>query len=347
MRVEVKKIPCPSCGADLRCRCQKLLCLYCGYTSQKSASPLALRYEPLRKELPNLEAKEYQCVSCGANFLTDSVATLCPYCKSALVADFTNPLRPKALIPFAICPQEAAKLVRKHIKSLWFAPNDFLRDFRKHKDITPFYYPLWLFNTDVEVSYEGMRGEYYYVTVTRYVNGKLVEVQERRTSWYPASGVVHLHFNDVGVGGYKEASPKLQSFRYDLTQCVALDISCLSGIESKEFDIASDEAFLLAQSALQGSIIAAIRRDIGGDEQRIYSYHPRYYNEEFSYVLAPSYHFSVKFKEKEYEYFINAQNGAVIGERPYSWVKIFFFVLFLLMLLGGVLYLLRELGYIT
>ncbi|WP_201333739.1 hypothetical protein [Nitratiruptor sp. YY09-18] len=347
MKVEVKKLECPSCGADLRYECDKLACAYCGYEEQLSLQPTMPHYIPVYQIEPENEAKEYQCVSCGASFATDSVATLCPYCKSALIGEFTNTLRPFGFIPFVVCAKEAKRRIKKHIHSLWFAPDDFIKDYRKHRDITPFYYPLWLFNMDVTAQYEGRRGEYYYITQTRYVNGKPVQVQERRTRWYPASGVVNLQFHNIPVGGYKNMSSLLRQLRYDLRSCNSVDKQYLSGIETKEFDIGSQEAKILAQISLHGAIRRAIKQDIGGDTQQIISYLPHFYNEEMSYILVPLYHFSVKFKGKEYIYFVNGESGEVVGERPYSWIKIFFFILFLLALLGGGIYLLDRFGYFS
>ncbi|SMC09431.1 hypothetical protein SAMN05660197_1239 [Nitratiruptor tergarcus DSM 16512] len=347
MKIKVKKLVCPSCGADLRCECEKLSCAYCGYEEQVSLQPAMPRYVPVYQVEPKSEAKEYHCISCGASFSTDSVATLCPYCETALIGEFINALQPYSLIPFTMCAKEAKRRIKKHIRSLWFAPDDFIKDYRKHKEIQPYYYPLWLFNMDVSTEYKGRRGEYYYITKTRYINGKPAQVQERRTRWYPASGIVNQQFYNISVGGYKFASSMLRELQFDLTSCSSVDKKCLSGIETKEFDIGSKEATILAHTSLHSAIRRAIKQDIGGDTQQIISYTPHFYNEEMSYILVPIYHFSVKFKGKEYNYFVNGQSGDVVGERSYSWIKIFFFVLFVLSLMGGVLYILERLGYFS
>jgi hypothetical protein len=92
------------------------------------------------------------------------------------------------------------------------------------------------------------------------------------------------------------------------------------------------------------AIRSDIRSDIGGDEQRIHSHSTDYSDITFKHILLPIWISSYRFKEKVYRFLVNARSGEVQGERPYSWIKILFFSLFILSLVIGAFYLYQEYG---
>ncbi|MRI58796.1 MAG: hypothetical protein C6H99_04740 [Epsilonproteobacteria bacterium] len=346
VEIEAKKIECPSCGADLRYLPHRLECHYCGHQEPFETEPYLYRFAPFESLEPNPTSKKYRCPSCGASFESDSVSQLCPYCDTALVGEFINPLKPRCVIPFVIEPVEAAKLLKKHIGSLWFAPSAFKESYSDYKALRGRYLPKWLFNTKVHVTYSGQRGIYYYVAVTRYVNGKAVRTNERRVRWYPVHGSVNLDFRYIDVNAKKDSDPAIADFHFDFQSAKTIDDRYLSGHETKEYDLSSYEAFQLAQASLHPAIRSAIRRDIGGDTQRILSYDPRFYDVEMEHTLVPVYHASVLWDGKEYDFYIDGMDGEVVGDRPYSWLKIALAVVFILALVAGGLYLADRYGYL-
>jgi hypothetical protein len=66
----------------------------------------------------------------------------------------------------------------------------------------------------------------------------------------------------------------------------------------------------------------SIRRDIGGDEQRILTTHSKYDQVTFKHVLLPVWISSYRYKNKVFRFLVNGQSGKVKGERPYSIMKI-------------------------
>jgi hypothetical protein len=65
-----------------------------------------------------------------------------------------------------------------------------------------------------------------------------------------------------------------------------------------------------------------VRRDIGGDRQRIHSLHTTHSGITFKHVLLPMWICSYRYRDKVYRFLVNARSGEVQGERPWSWVKI-------------------------
>ena len=65
-----------------------------------------------------------------------------------------------------------------------------------------------------------------------------------------------------------------------------------------------------------------VRRDIGGDHQRIHSLDTRHSDVTYKHVLLPMWICSYRYKEKVYRFLLNACTGKVQGQRPWNWVKI-------------------------
>ncbi len=65
-----------------------------------------------------------------------------------------------------------------------------------------------------------------------------------------------------------------------------------------------------------------VKRDIGGDRQRVHSVNTRYHEVTFKHILLPVWLAAFRYRGKPYQVLINGQTGEVEGERPYSWLKI-------------------------
>ena len=61
-------------------------------------------------------------------------------------------------------------------------------------------------------------------------------------------------------------------------------------------------------------------------------------DETFKHILLPVYVSAYNFKGKRYNFFVNGQTGVLHGSRPYSFWKIFFLVLAILIVLGTIIY---------
>ena len=88
---------------------------------------------------------------------------------------------------------------------------------------------------------------------------------------------------------------------------------------------------------MRPAIDRMIRADIGGDEQRILTQNTQYNDITFKHLLLPAYVSAYNFKGKLYRFMVNARTGEVQGERPYSWIKITFTILSLI-IIGLVIY---------
>ncbi len=315
-----------------------LVCPYCGTTNEITA-PADARVEELDfahalQTIPPEELVEtlaVRCNTCGAEttLKPNVTAARCPFCGSAIVAQAMSRrlIKPKAVLPFHITHKQAGQLFKEWIGSRWFAPNA-LKKRAQRSDINGVYMPCWTYDSDTTTRYTGQRGDDYYVTqsYTVRINGRTQRRtrQVRRTRWSYASGTVYNHFDDVLVlashslpKGYAEALEP-----WDLKNLLPYQDAYLSGFQAESYQIDLPQGFEVAKTIMADHIAMLIRRDIGGDRQRIDSMDTRYAGVTFKHTLLPVWISAYRFHDHTFRFLVNARTGEVQGERPYSWVKI-------------------------
>jgi hypothetical protein len=78
---------------------------------------------------------------------------------------------------------------------------------------------------------------------------------------------------------------------------------------------------------MAGVIEGDCRHDIGGDEQQVSSVDTTYSDIMFKLVLVPIWIAAYLYGGKTFQVLVNGRTGTVVGERPYSTLKILFAVL--------------------
>jgi predicted RNA-binding Zn-ribbon protein involved in translation (DUF1610 family) len=357
------RYPCAQCGAQLRYAPGQtsLTCDHCGHVqtiapkSERRRARALVEHDlraGLRDDLPlNLseDIRTSTCTSCGAQMemAGSTHASECPFCASPVVLDSGahRLFKPQALVPFVLAEGEARAAMVKWMGSLWFAPSTLLEYARKGRAMNGMYVPFWTFDADTDSRYTGQRGEHYYETqtVTVMVNGKSERRQEqvRKTRWYSASGRVSRGFDDVLVMGSNSLPPRLgnELTPWDLSVLEPYSPEFLAGFQAEGYTVALADADQSAKATMARVIEDDVRRDIGGDEQRISSVDTDYSAETFKHILLPVWMAAYKYNGKSYRCLVNGQTGEVQGERPWSVWKITFAVLLVVTIILGAVYL--------
>lgn len=334
-------LACRGCGAtlDYAPGTSSLKCTYCGAENpieQSQESIEEIDYEtfisqPLEQG-EKVTLHTVRCPGCGAQTTLDEKVTadLCPYCDTRLVVSDGGDqaiVKPRSLVPFAIDKKKGNELFHHWISKLWFAPGDLKQRVAKEA-MDGLYVPYWTYDAQTFNQYTGMRGTYYYVTesYTAQENGKTVSKtrQVRKVSWAPCAGSVAVPFDDVLVPATKSLPDKFLGFLppWNLTQLIPYDDRYLSGFRCEAYGIDVKEGLEQAKGIMKREIENHIRRDIGGDEQRILTSHSKYEQITFKHILLPVWISSYRYNKKVYRFLINGQTGKVKGERPYSAIKI-------------------------
>ena len=360
---EEHRWPCAQCGAQLRYAPgqTELTCDHCGHVQTIPAADTrgkaqALGEHPLSKglqdDLPDAamaEVRTTSCPSCGAQveFTGAAHATECPFCASPVVVDTgtRRRIKPQAVLPFALTEDQARRAMTGWMGSLWFAPGTLLEYARKGRAMAGIYVPFWTFDADTRSSYSGQRGDYYYETrtVTVQVNGRSERREERvrKTRWSPASGRVSREFDDVLVMGSTSLPPRLgnELTPWDLSALQPYTAEYLAGFQAEGYTVRLVDGDAEAKARMEAIIEQDVRRDIGGDEQRVGSVDTDYAAETFKHILLPVWMAAYKYNGKSYRFLVNGQTGEVQGERPWSIWKIGIAVALIVGVVLGAVYL--------
>ena len=350
--------PCSGCGGDLIYSpgAAKMECPYCGAEVDCPTPTGEVLEHDFESQLASLESNattttvsQVTCNACGAENHLESNQTSgeCAFCGTPFVQQpkETNVIKPQALLPFAVTRDEGIGHFREWINGLWFAPNKlkhFARDIQKLKGL---YLPHWTYDSDTTTDYMGQRGVAYYVSVS-YTDsdGNRRTRQERRIRWYPASGRVWVKFDDILVPASdtlpREYVDELEP--WDLPALTPYEDAFLSGFQSESYTVDLRGGFDIAKIKMEPEIEETIRWDIGGDEQRIHHKTTYYSDITFKYILLPVWISAYRFKDKTYQFLVNARTGEVQGERPWSWIKITLAVLAALAVIGTIIYFANE-----
>lgn len=349
---EDHRFPCPACGADLAFdpTSGDLVCGFCGHHEASPGAPDAV---PVLREIDferamaegmggtdSVETRISHCPNCGADIALSPQmhATVCPFCETPFVGDtgVERRIKPQGVLPFRLTEAEARTALTDWLHGLWFAPNALRRFARKGRAMTGVYLPFWTFDARTRARYRGARG---HVEVQSYTDREGQRRTRTVTNWFPASGEVSRPFDDVLVSGSATLPDAAHSGLepWDLAALAPYSPSYLAGFQSEAYGVGPEPARATAMAMMERAIHANIRRDIGGDRQRIDQVSFQARDVTFKHVLLPVWLAVYTFRGAMFRVTLNGQTGRVTGERPYSWIKIACAVA-LALIVGGIAY---------
>lgn len=353
-KVELKKA-CINCGAELNYKpgTQLINCAYCGHQESielGESSFEELELYPYLKQMGEQKHSEeismLDCKNCGATqHVEENYKSLhCVYCSMPLIVEdaYQEPwILPGAVLPFQIDKKKSHQIFREWVKRLWFAPNNLKKAALDPRFTKGLYLPYWTFDAKSITQYAGQRGDYYYVTES-YTDsqGKRRSRQVRKTRWTSKSGTVSGFIDDtlVKASQQRRGNIPVKISRWNLDKLEPFHTSFLSGFVTEKYTIPLKEGHVVAEKKARPIIERWVRRKIGGDTQRVHRMDISLFDETFKHILLPVYISAYRYNGKEYNFFVNGENGAISGTRPYSFWKIFFAVVFALILIGLFVY---------
>lgn len=355
--------PCEQCGADLiySPAKQQLVCDYCGFQNVISVSHEEIKEYNFKTALQELERLKHntdkttisiiQCPSCAAEFsLEEEFSANCPFCGTPVVTSTEHArfIQPESLLPFRITDEQAIAAFDQWVKSLWFAPSRLKKISQRDEKLTGVYLPYWTYDSNTENSYRGQQGTLYYERQIyyAYIDGRRVRKVRSipKIRWRPVSGHISLHFDDILIGASKTLPRKIIDHLepWDLHHLVPYSEAYLSGFHSELYQVTVDKGFMQAKNIMNYRIDNVVRRDIGGDQQRVSTINTQHYQTTFKHLLLPIWSAAFQYRGNTYRYVINGRNGKIHGERPYSIVKIIFTIIVFIIIIGTGVYFLEK-----
>ncbi|MDY0019816.1 MAG: hypothetical protein RBT47_07435 [Anaerolineae bacterium] len=334
-RKPVMDFKCPNCGATTAYSAADggLRCEHCGYYEApkreivgKGAEEFEFKVETLALAAQGWgqSRRELQCQNCGAaTSLPDTaLAYTCPFCGSNKVIQreaSQDVLRPRFLVPFRVTIENCLVAARQWLGSSWMVPVD-LQRLAALAGFTSIYIPFWTFDA---VATAGWKAEVGHTESERYYDDGEWKTRTR-TVWRWESGNVRLTFDDVLTAGTARIShvllPQIQE--YDLQQLVPYEPSYLAGHHAQAYDIPLEPAWETARQQMREETRTACHDQASTSQTRNFSMSLDFSAESWRYILLPVYLTVYKYQDKAYQVIINGQTGAVGGQRPVDWTKV-------------------------
>lgn len=332
------QVKCPNCGANMVWD-PAVDALSCGYCSHTLAVP-RLEGTIVERTLEEVGSaargfgvatRAARCTRCGAttSFAGQDVSTACVFCGAPTVLEessYRNALRPESLIPLDVARAQVETAFQRWAHGLWFRPSDLKR--ARVDGARGLYVPAWTFDANVHSQWSADAGWYYTVMEPRpvMVNGKLqvrmVPVQKVR--WEPAFGARRDAFDDLVVHASKGLAPKLAAELggFDTKGLVPYRPEYLSGWSAEEYAVDLESGWKNALSRIEARQTERCSGDVPGDTQRNLRVRNTVSDVRWKLVLLPVWSVTYRHAGRDYAVLVHGTTGRVVGDAPYSWIKI-------------------------
>ena len=353
------RVPCETCGAEMTYNAAKgkLLCEHCNSTKDIDIKNDLIIERSISEGINlsdyaigmGIATKSFSCKNCGATEMvaSDQPVLVCSFCASNNVnptAFEQKVIQPAGIIPFIIDQKKAIETFKEWIGSGWFRPNG-LKKVRELSKIDGVYIPFWTYDAETDSSWTAEAGYYYYVTVNyTHENGKTQTREERRIRWEYCSGYYEHFFDDVLVVGSKGISQQRmeQIYPFNLNKVVNYDGKFLLGWKAEVYGLDVKDGLTVAEKIMDKYIYQQCSGMVPGDTQRNLNINTRKHDITFKHLLLPIWIAAYQYNGKVYQVVVNGETGAISGEKPWSFWKIFFAVILLLLVAGGIYMLTRK-----
>jgi ribosomal protein S27AE len=334
-QAEIVDFKCPQCGATTAFSVADggLTCTHCGYYEApkaaqvgRGAAQFEFTVETMQRAAQGwgVERKEIACQNCGAttSLPLESLTYTCAFCGSNKVIQrqaAQDALRPRYIIPFKVKAEACAQIARGWLGSSWMTPAN-LREISQLGKFTGVYLPYWTLDSTTHANWKAEVG--HTKTERYYDNGEW----KTRTvvEWRWESGHVDLAIDDLPVSGTARLSSlllsKVQGF--NLGELVDYDPNFLAGLQAQAYDVTLEKAWETGRGQMREQTRQACLAQASTSQVRNFSMSLDFADESWRYILAPVYISNYTYGGKTFQAMVNGQTGAIAGQRPVDWNKV-------------------------
>jgi Zn finger protein HypA/HybF involved in hydrogenase expression len=328
---------CPKCGATTRYKVSAggVACEHCGFAAAvdaKTVGRMANEFEFTLETIKKAEQGwgtsklELHCDACGADMVVPErvLAVTCPFCTSNRVnirSAPTDQLQPLFLVPFQVQPDSNAARVKEWLGRGWFHPKELTLD-STISHFNGIYLPFFTFDASIDAQWKAEVG---YERQERYYDAASKEWRTRTViDWRWETGAVGVEIDDMLCHGSTHISQVIleRIYPYDLRALKEYRPDFLAGWQAHGADVPLMDAWDRAKATMREMSRKACHEDIHSLHVRNFSMKADFKNETWRYILLPVYLASYCYAEKVYQVMINGQTGAICGQKPVAWWKV-------------------------
>ncbi|MCI6857776.1 MAG: zinc ribbon domain-containing protein [Eubacterium sp.] len=265
------------------------------------------------------QEKVHVCNNCGAKIDAgaDALALKCPYCGTYVIFEdrMEREYEPKLILPFSLNKEKAVETLRDNFKGKLFLPKDFC-SVSSVEAMEGIYVPFFMYDMHSHVHFEGEGDK-----IRVWKEGDY-EVTETRV--YHITRDFEVDYDKIPVDASSAMPDNLmdimEPYRYeDLGDFTP---EYLSGFVANRYDEDRDsllprarhktEKFDEAYLSETNQLYHAVRKINKTVDCR---------EKESFYAFLPVWKYVYRYREKEYEFYVNGQTGKAVGTPPVSWSR--------------------------
>ncbi len=345
LKQAVVNFTCPQCGAATAYSIAdgSLKCDHCGYTEKPKAEVVGKKAEESEFTVKTMEEdgrgwgeerQEMECQSCGARTVlpAQKMTHTCAFCGSTKVIQrqaAQDGLRPRFLIPFLVDDQRCQAISRQWLGSSWMTPG-ILKGLTGLQAFAGVYLPFWTFDATTRADWKAEVG---HTRTERYYDSSSKTWQTRtRVDWRWESGHAQVRIENLIVPGTARLSNlHLRKIRnFDLRGLVDYDPKYLAGFQAQAYDVKLEAAWEVGREEMREQTRQECRKQASTTMIRNFSMNVDFADEGWRYVLLPVHLAAYSYDNKTYQVMINGQTGAISGQRPVDWSKVWLAIVLLL-----------------
>jgi len=337
---------CPNCGAPTRfdVAAGGVACEHCGYTAPVQAQQVGRQAGEAEFTFENLEQsrqgwgvtrRQLHCDACGAELelAENALAATCPFCASNQVNLRQAPgdhLRPRFLVPFQVQAADCQQRARVWLGRGWYHPRA-LADSAAVQPFSGVYLPFWTFSAQVNSSWRAEVGhertESYYDAASKSMRTRVV------IDWRWETGQVQADYRDLLVQGSSNVSRVLlgRVQPYSLDGLVTYNPDYLAGWQAQVYNIPLETAWDEGKAEMRERSKQQCRQSIHSAHVRNFSMAADFNEEAWRFILLPVYLTAYRYENRVFQVLVNGQTGAIGGQKPVDWWKIWLVIAIMLL----------------
>lgn len=267
-------------------------------------------------------------------------AVKCEYCGHYIIFEerVEKEYRPRFILPFRIGKKAAVDRIAKSCGSRLFMPESFLSE-ASVKEMEGSYVPFWLYDMTADCSYSG--------TGTRIRTWRTGNTEYTETSWFQVYRDMEVDFEklpvDASIRMNDEIMDLMEPYQYE--ELTDFEPEYMSGFLGEIYNQSAQELDPRAEQKARADAQAVLHQSIGAYSTLIPQREEiRMKNKRDSYAMLPVWWYRYRYRDTDYDFFVNGQTGKVVGKAPVSGLHIaaysgmFFACLTtILMLIAGIL----------
>lgn len=334
---EALEFKCPQCGATTAYNpsASGVTCDHCGYTQASEAAVVGRAADEHEFTLDNLalaqrgwgtERKELHCESCGSDLsvAANNLSTTCPFCASNRViarVAVQEALRPRFLIPFKLEGNDCQPRVKAWLGKGWMHPSDLARA-AGSAEFRGVYLPFWTFDATIQADW---RAEVGYERTERYYDSSSKSWKTRtRIDWRWEEGRITQNPDDwLGIGTSKISHILIKRlYPFQVSELTAYEPGFLAGWQALNYDIPLQDSWDTIKAEMREQAREGCHKQIKSRHVRNFSMLADFEDEVWRYILLPVYAAAYRFDNETFQVLVNGQTGAVSGQKPIAWWKV-------------------------